>query len=172
MDLAPNLMTRNTPRTSSMNVRDALSSAKKGTRNHLGGDTNMFLTQVDYGQAPRTGGLAFRNNKIAPLLTPVHNRPMSMQMVHPVSAMDIDREKTKIARFLSTKERFGIRFKEREAKAVDHLKLIEKRNKEFEKMTREKRKLDKEQFQKQNEKGQSFRTKVHVYNQELDQKSM
>ena len=44
------------------------------------------------------------------------------QVLVPVSTMDIDREKSKIARFLNTKERSGLRFAEREAKAVDRLK--------------------------------------------------
>ena len=51
------------------------------------------------------------------------------QMAEPISHLDIDREKSKIARFLSTKERAGLRFVEREAKAVDRLKEIENRHK-------------------------------------------
>ena len=55
--------------------------------------------------------------------------------------MDIDREKTKIARFLNTKERCGLRFSEREAKATARLQENEKRLNEFEKRRRAEKKM-------------------------------
>ena len=54
--------------------------------------------------------------------------------------MDIDREKNKIARFINIKERCGLRFLEREAKAEARLKVIETRLHEIEKRKKVERK--------------------------------
>ena len=112
----------------------------------MGGDTSIFITQTvvvganDRGNvispggdriAPKSGQQAYRTHKMGPLLTPAHNRALSMNVSalggygggpEPITSMDIDREKSKIARFLSTKERCGLRFLEREAKAEARLK--------------------------------------------------
>ena len=61
--------------------------------------------------------------------------------VDPITTLDIEREKNKIARFLTTKERSGVRFLEREAKAEARLQQIEKQNLEFEKRKKTERKI-------------------------------
>ena len=105
--------------------------------------------------APRTGSLAFRNNNMAPLLTPAHQRLMSINtsMImsplkassggEPLSSIDIDREKTKIARFLNTKERSGHVFAAREKRIESRIKEMEKKQKAFEKRKKVENKLNK-----------------------------
>ena len=87
-------------------------------------------TQQLPGQAPRTGASGFRNNKMGPLLTPNHQRMISMnnsQAFSPMTATDVVspndilKEKQKIARFLNTKERSGQVFAEREKRIEERL---------------------------------------------------
>ena len=61
---------RETPRHSSMNVRETMGQ----TRNKPTGTGGFFMTQNDVGgttvSVPRTGAKGYRNNKMAPLLSP------------------------------------------------------------------------------------------------------
>ena len=124
---------RRTPRRSSVNAMAQLAST-----NQLNSDTGMFMTQPEV--APRTGASATRNGKHAPLLTPAHQRMINMntsQAISPgqteVTALDVQREREKIARFLNIKERNGRILAERESRITSRIKDIEKKAKEFEK---------------------------------------
>ena len=78
----------------------------------------------------------------------------------PLTALDIDREKNKIARFLSTKERCGLRFLEREAKAEARLKEIENRANDFEKRKKAERKIAAQKLKEREEEVKEKRDKV------------
>ena len=96
-----------------------------------------------------------------------HQRAISMNMsqmgvvaAEPLNALDIDREKNKIARFLSTKERCGLRFLEREAKAEARLKEIENRTNDFEKRKKAERKIAAQKLKEREEEVKEKRDKV------------
>ena len=143
-----------------MNVRGELVSPRTRNRQQMA-EGNLFITQTVLlasnekpgdrliATAPKSGQQAHRTHKMAPLLTPAHNRALSMNVSQldryggpePITPMDIDREKSKIARFLTTKERCGLRFLERNAKAEARLKEIENRTVDFEKRKKIERKM-------------------------------
>ena len=86
------------------------------------------------GMAPRTGALATRQHKMAPLLTPAHQRMINLNTSQafppapePVTQYDVDREKAKIARFINTKERSGQVLADREGRIEARLREMEKR---------------------------------------------
>ena len=95
-----------------------------------------------------------RNANMGPLLTPAHARMTSVnaslimspaartQSVggEPLSNLDIDREKTKIARFLNTKERSGQVLADRESRIAARLKEMESKQTAFEKRQKLERK--------------------------------
>jgi len=114
-----------------MNVRDTIGTGRE--RNNQNGGS-FFLTQNEMQStsmttpmAPRTGASGLRH-KMVPLLTPVHQRLISMnnsqaQGFSPingsfnnefVSPLDIEREKQKIAHFIHTKERLIQELEKRE----------------------------------------------------------
>ena len=151
----------------------------------MGGDTSIFITQTvavganDRGNvispggdriAPRSGQQAYRTNKMGgPLLTPAHNRAISMNVSalggygggpEQITSMDIDRERSKIARFLSTKERCGLRFQEREAKAEARLKQIDARTVDFEKRKKLDRKIVAQKLKEKQEEVEEKKNKV------------
>ena len=150
----------------------------------MGGDTSIFITQTvvvganDRGNvispggdriAPKSGQQAYRTHKMGPLLTPAHNRALSMNVSalggygggpEPITSMDIDREKSKIARFLSTKERCGLRFLEREAKAEARLKQIDARTLDFEKRKKLDRKIVAQKLKEKQEEVEEKKNKV------------
>lgn len=90
----------------------------------------------------------------------------------PVTSMDIDREKSKIARFLSTKERCGLRFLEREAKAEARLKQIDARTLDFEKRKKLDQKIVAQKLKEKQEEAEEKKNKVEQRNKELEAKSV
>ena len=66
--------------------------------------------------------------------------PMSAKDIEPVSQLDIEREKRKIARYIHTKERSGQVLAARESRIEARIKDMEKKQKEFEKKKRVERK--------------------------------
>ena len=103
---------RETPRHSSMNVREALDGGMN-TRNKPSG---FFMTQTEAaGSVPRTGAHGHRDRKMAPLLSPAHQRMVNVNASQAFSpgdspgpiSLELDHERSKIARFLNTKERSG-----------------------------------------------------------------
>ena len=196
MDLNNFAQQRNTPRTSSLNVRVDLASPKTRNRPHVIGDPvggNLFMTQPDLAHGN------YRSNVISPagerlsILQPPgerliatapkgalhpnrnfktmqghHQRAISMNTSQigvgaapePLNALDIDREKNKIARFLSTKERCGLRFLEKEAKAEAKLREIENRTNDFEKRKKAERKITAQKLKEREEEVKEKRDKV------------
>jgi len=83
MNMTKDASGRDTPKQSSMNVRDPMPVS--GNRNtNPNGSGGFFMTQPDIGSstmvspaAPRTGASAFRKNNMAPLLTHGHQRMVS-----------------------------------------------------------------------------------------------
>ena len=133
---------RTTPRHSSMNINNP--NDAKQTRNT---GNAFYLTQGEVtNQAPKTGASAFRSGKMAPLLTPAHQRMMQLNqsqalspgrnngpMVTQLDQLDIERERNKISRFLNTKERSGQVLAARETRIEARLREMEKKQTLFEK---------------------------------------
>jgi hypothetical protein len=104
--------------------------------------------------APRTGASSLRKNKMAPLLTPIHQKLISMnnsqvQGFSPISGgfntefvspLDIEREKQKIARFINTKERHIQELELRELSIEKRLKEKEGKHEKQKKENAKKRK--------------------------------
>ena len=90
----------------------------------------------------------------------------------PITSFDIDRERNKISRFLTTKERCGLRFLEREAKAEARLKEIENRTLEFEKRKKNDRKIAAQKLKERQEEIEEKKNKVELHNRELEAKSV
>ena len=126
-------------------------------------DRGNVISPVGDRIAPKSGQQAYRTR---PLLTPAHNRALSMNISamnggpEPITSMDIDRERSKIARFLSTKERCGLRFLEREAKAEAHLKQIETRTVDFEKRKKMDKKIAQQRLKEKQEETEEKKNKV------------
>jgi len=78
----------------------------------------------------------------------------------PLSSIDIDREKTKIARFLNTKERSGHVFAAREKRIESRIKEMEKKQKAFEKRKKVENKLNKTKVQEKQDEWFERRNKV------------
>lgn len=153
-------------RHSSMGMRETVTSG----RNQGGG---FFMTQPEMpamkttsnSMAPKTGAQATRSGRAAPLLTPGHQRVISLNIsqanaptlmnntsiIEPVqvSMLDVEREKMKIARFIKNKERAGQNFADRETLIQKRLEEMEKKSKDFDKRKKmERKKMEREMNEK------------------------
>lgn len=118
------------PRLSSMNVREAMEG---GSRTKPAG---FFMTQAETAQSvPRTGAQGYRDRNMAPLLSPAHQRMVNVnasQAFNPndsptLNSLEIDKERSKIGRFLETKQRSGQMFQAREGRIEARLKEMDKK---------------------------------------------
>ena len=78
----------------------------------------------------------------------------------PASSIEIDKEKTKIARFLNTKERSGQVFAAREKRIENRMKEMEKKQLAWEKAKKTENKLNKAKTQGQNDQWAERRNKL------------
>lgn len=161
---------RKSERRSSANVAGQFDSAQKLNSTEPG----MFLTQSD--MAPRTGASATRNGKHMPLLTPGHQRMINLNNSqafspgnHDITALDVQREREKIARFLNIKERNGRILADREYRITTRIKDIEKKAKEFEKRQKNERKVQVAQLNEKRDEWQERRQRVIINNEERDE---
>ena len=128
---------------------------------------------------PRSGALGFRNNKIAPLLSPAQQRIVAVnqsQAFSPGSSpepstIELEKERSKITRFLKTKERSGQMFQARESRIETRLKELEKKQKEFEKKKQRERKQAMAKLQEKHEEWSERRNKVIEHRQEMENKA-
>lgn len=167
---------RDSPVHNRMNARE---SAPGKTRNKPIG---FFMTQQETttGSLPRTGAQGFRNHKVAPLLSPNQQRGVGLhqsQAFSPNSSpepntLDVEKERSKITRFIQTKERSGQMFQARESRIEARLKELEKKQKDFEKKKIRERKQADAKLRERYDELAERKAKIDEQNKELENKSV
>ena len=132
------------------------------------------------GSLPRTGAHGFRNPKMAPLLSPNHQRGGALhqsQAFSPNSSpepttLDAEKERSKITRFLQTKEKAGQMFQARESRIEARLKELDKKQKDFEKKKIRDRKMQDAKLKERYDEIAERKAKYDEQNQALENKSV